>query len=85
VVGMMGQGDGVPSAAVQVGQSGTFVYVVKDRKAMVRPVKVARTVGNESAISDGLQGGETVVTDGHLLLTDGAAVTTRDRERKDGV
>jgi RND family efflux transporter MFP subunit len=73
----------VPSAAVQVSQSGTFVYVVSDRRAVVRPVKVARTVGDESVISGGLQGGETVVTDGHLLLTDGAAVTLR--ERKNGV
>ena len=73
----------VPSAAVQVSQSGPFVYVVKDRKAVVQPVKVARTVGNDSVISEGLQGGETVVTDGHLLLTDGAAVAPR--ERKSGV
>jgi len=73
----------VPAAAVQVSQSGTFVYVVKDRKAVVQPVKVARTIDNESVIGEGLQGGETVVTDGHLLLTDGATVTPR--ERKDGV
>jgi membrane fusion protein, multidrug efflux system len=73
----------VPSAAVQVSQAGPFVYVVKDRAAVVQPVKVARTVGNETVIEEGLEGGETVVTDGHLLLTNGAAVTTR--ERKGGV
>jgi membrane fusion protein, multidrug efflux system len=73
----------VPSAAVQVSQGGPFVYVVKDRKAVVQPVKVARTLGGESVIGEGLEGGETVVTDGHLLLTDGAAVTVR--ERKGGV
>jgi RND family efflux transporter MFP subunit len=73
----------VPSTAVQVSQTGPFVYVVKDRKAVVQPVKVARTVGPESVISEGLQGGETVVTDGHLLLTDGAVVAPR--ERKSGV
>ena len=73
----------VPSAAVQVSQAGPFVYVVQDRKAVVHPVKVARTVGNESVISEGLEGGEKVVTDGHLLLTNGATVTVR--ERKDGV
>jgi len=73
----------VPSAAVQVSQAGPFVYVVRDRKAVVQPVKVARTVGNESVISEGLEGGEKVVTDGHLLLTNGAPV--RERERKDGV
>jgi RND family efflux transporter MFP subunit len=73
----------VPSAAVQVSQAGPFVYVVQDRKAVVRPVKVARTIGNESVISEGLEGGEKVVTDGHLLLTNGAVVNVR--ERKDGV
>ena len=73
----------VPSAAVQVSQSGPFVYVVKDRKATVVPVKIARVVGGETVLSEGLTGGETVVTEGHLLLTDGAAVTVR--ERKAGV
>jgi len=73
----------VPSTAVQVSQTGPFVYVVKDRKAVVQPVKVARTAGSESVISEGLQGGETVVTDGHLLLTNGALVAPR--ERKSGV
>jgi len=73
----------VPAAAVQVSQAGPFVYVVKDRKAVVQAVKVARTVGNETVIGEGLQGGETVVTEGHLLLTDGASVTVR--ERKPGV
>ncbi len=73
----------VPSTAVQVSQGGPFVYVVQDRKAVVQPVKVARTVGNETVIGEGLQGGEKVVTDGHLLLTNGALVVVR--ERKDGV
>ena len=37
----------VPSAAIQVSQTGNFVFVVKDNVATVRPVKVARTVGHE--------------------------------------
>jgi RND family efflux transporter MFP subunit len=73
----------VPSAAVQVSQVGPFVYVVKDRKAVVQPIKISRTLGNETIISDGLEGGETVVTNGHLLLTDGTTVTVR--ESKTGV
>jgi len=67
----------VPSAAVQVSQTGTFVFVVKDGKASVRPVKVARVVGQESALESGVEVGETVVTDGFLLLTDGARVAVR--------
>ena len=70
----------VPSAAVQVSQSGPFVYVVKDGVATVQPIKVARTLGDETVIEQGLTGIETVVTDGHLLLTDGARVATRERK-----
>jgi membrane fusion protein, multidrug efflux system len=70
----------VPSAAVQVSQNGPFVYVVKDGKAVVQSVKVTRAAGGESVISEGLQGGEVVVTDGHLLLTNGAPVSPRERK-----
>jgi len=67
----------VPSAAVQVSQQGNFVFVVKDGIAKVQSVKVERVVGTETVIESGLSGGETVVTNGHLLLTDGARVTIR--------
>jgi len=70
----------VPAAAVQVSQTGSFVFVVKDGKALVQPVKVARAVGNEAALESGLQGGETVVTDGFLQLTNGARVAPRERK-----
>ena len=65
----------VPSPAVQTGQSGTFVMVVKaDMTIELRPVTVARAVGDESVIASGLKAGETVVTDGHLRLVPGAKV-----------
>jgi membrane fusion protein, multidrug efflux system len=69
----------VPSVAVQVSQSGPFVYVVRDHKAVVQPVKVERTVDDLTVVSEGLNGGETVVTDGQLLLTNGTPVSTRAR------
>ncbi len=68
----------VPSPAVQISQTGTFVFVVKDNVATVRPVKVARTQGHESIIESGLEGGETVVTDGQLLLGNGTRVSPRE-------
>ncbi|RAI36304.1 efflux RND transporter periplasmic adaptor subunit [Rhodoplanes serenus] len=77
----------VPSAAVQVSQQGSFVYVVKDGTARVQPVTVLRSVGLETVVDGGITGGETVVTDGHLQLTDGARVTVRgeaDPSRKAG-
>lgn len=67
----------VPSTAVQVSQTGSFVFVVKDGIAKVRPVEVTRTVENQSVIGKGLEDGETVVTDGQLLLVDGARVVPR--------
>jgi RND family efflux transporter MFP subunit len=67
----------VPAVAVQVGQKGTYVFVVKDEVATVRPVKVGRTVDAESVIAEGLSGGEVVVTDGQLLLAEGTKVSVR--------
>jgi multidrug efflux system membrane fusion protein len=65
----------VPSQAVETGQTGGYVYVIKeDLTAEMRPVKVARTSGGESVIASGLQAGERVVTDGQLRLTPGAKV-----------
>ena len=68
----------VPSSAVQVSQSGTYVFVVKDDIANVQPVVVERVVGNQSVIQNGLAGGETVVTNGQLLLTQGTKVDIRE-------
>jgi membrane fusion protein, multidrug efflux system len=67
----------VPISAVQVSQTGTFVFVLKDGIAKVQKVAVDRQVGGESVITDGLSGGETVVTDGQLLLSDGTPASPR--------
>jgi membrane fusion protein, multidrug efflux system len=67
----------VPSTTVQVSQTGTYVFVVKDDKAVLQPVTVARTVAGDSVITRGLAGGETVVTNGQLLLTNGSNVSVR--------
>ncbi|MFG1376669.1 efflux RND transporter periplasmic adaptor subunit [Xanthobacter autotrophicus] len=69
----------VPSEAVQNGQDGTFVFVVEDGIATVRPVIATRTVEGRTVISRGLSGGETVVTDGQLSLRNGSRVNVRAR------
>ncbi|MGE3146009.1 MAG: efflux RND transporter periplasmic adaptor subunit [Pseudorhodoplanes sp.] len=69
----------VPSIAVQISQTGNFVFVVKDGAAAIMPVKVDRTMDDVSVVSSGLQGGETVVTDGQLLLSKGTRVQPRPR------
>jgi len=68
-----------PESAVQSGQSGDFVFVVKDDQTVEsRPVKVGRNVGELVVIAEGLEGGETVVTDGQLRLVPGAKVTIKN-------
>jgi multidrug efflux system membrane fusion protein len=71
------EGITVPSTAVQVSQTGSFVYVVENDTAKVVAVKVNRVVGANSVIEKGLDGGETVVTDGQLLLSNGSKVAPR--------
>jgi multidrug efflux system membrane fusion protein len=68
----------VPSVAVQVGQTGNFVYVVKDGVASVRPVTASRAFEGETVIEKGLDDGEVVVVDGALLLTNGSRVAPRE-------
>jgi len=64
-----------PSAAVQTGQQGQYVFVIKgDLTVESRPVIISRTLNNESVIEKGLQSGEKVVTDGQLRLVPGALV-----------
>ena len=70
----------VPTVAVQRSQSGNFVFVIKDGAAKVQPVKVDRTAQGMSVISEGLAGGESVVVDGQLLLSDGSRVEARTRK-----
>jgi len=68
----------VPSAAVQTSQQGPFVFVIKaDQTVDLRPVTVARSNGTESVIKNGLQPGETVVTDGQLRLVPGSRVSIK--------
>ncbi len=60
----------VPSQAVQTGQRGQYVYVVKqDSSVEMRPVKIGESVNQQTIIADGVAPGETVVTDGQLRLT----------------
>jgi multidrug efflux system membrane fusion protein len=67
----------VPAAAIQTGQSGPFVFVVEDNVAIVRPVTVARVDKVEAVIAEGLNDGDSVVTIGQLLLTNGTKVSPR--------
>ncbi len=66
----------MPTAAIQRGAPGTFVYLVKaDDTVTVRPVKLGPISGSEVAVLSGLEDGEKVVVDGADKLREGAKVT----------
>jgi multidrug efflux system membrane fusion protein len=74
-----------PSAAVQTGQQGHYVFVVAaDDTVEMRSVDVDRMDENDAVISDGLSAGEVVVTDGQLRLVPGAAVEITSAPREGG-
>lgn len=69
----------VPIVAVQPGQDGSNVFVVKpDNTIDVRQVQLAGIVGDRAGIVSGLQAGETVVTEGQLSLATGMKVVVRE-------
>jgi multidrug efflux system membrane fusion protein len=72
----------IPAAAVQRGPQGTYVFVVKaDKTVEVRPVKVAISQNNYSAVTSGLSPNEVVVTDGQDKLQAGSKVEPRSAGR----
>jgi multidrug efflux system membrane fusion protein len=76
----------VPNQAVQTGQDGQFVYVVKaDKTVEMRPVVTGNRVDQDLVIDRGLALGETIVTEGQLRLAPGSRVQLPgDRKRPDG-
>ncbi|MBI2677689.1 MAG: efflux RND transporter periplasmic adaptor subunit [Candidatus Koribacter versatilis] len=65
----------VPTMAVQTGQQGQYVYVVKnDMTVETRAVKIGAAVDDQTVVQEGLQAGERVVTDGQMRLVPGARV-----------
>ncbi|MGH6621476.1 MAG: efflux RND transporter periplasmic adaptor subunit [Alphaproteobacteria bacterium] len=74
----------VPTRAIQVNQSGTFVFVVKEDKTVeMRPVDVGPQADGVTVLLKGTTLGETVVTDGQLRLSPGAKVAPKGAEQAD--
>lgn len=66
----------VPTASIQHGAQGTFVYVLnEDKTVTARPVVVGVAEHDDSTITSGITPGESVVVEGSDKLTDGAKVT----------
>ena len=69
----------IPTAAIQRGAQGTFVYLVKaDKTVTVRPVTLDVGQGDDIAVSAGLEQGELVVVDGAERLREGSRVEVKD-------
>jgi multidrug efflux system membrane fusion protein len=70
----------VPTAALQTGQTGSFVYVVKeDRTVEMRPVSPGLVIADQTVIDHGLSAGETVVLEGQLRLVAGSKVSIKNQ------
>ena len=68
----------VPTKAIQTGQQGEYVYVVRtDNTAESRPVKTGGTYQNLTLVSEGLKAGERVIVDGQLRVAPNAKVTVQ--------
>ncbi len=75
----------VPTEAVQTGQQGQYVYVIKsDMTAELRNVKPSRVFERWTLIDAGVAPGETVVTDGQLRLVPGAKVELKNAKQEEG-
>jgi multidrug efflux system membrane fusion protein len=74
----------VPSQAVQTGQNGQFIYVVKpDQTVEERTITTSITYQDGTVVTTGLSAGETVVTDGQLRLTPGVKVDVKSSMQAD--
>ena len=75
------QGDAVviPAEAIQVGENGQHVFIVKpDKRVEVRPVTVARTTEGQAIIAKGVAPGEQVVREGQFLLGPGSRIEIKE-------
>lgn len=71
----------VPTASIQHGNSGDFVYLFNPNSTVrIRPVKVVLTSGDDTAIQDDLKSGQKVVVDGADKLTNGTKVKTLQKK-----
>ena len=71
----------VPTTAIMEGQKGSQVFVISGNTAEMRKVKVGRTVGDMTIVTEGLNAGELVVTSGQLRISPGAKVTIVESQK----
>lgn len=77
ILGVESSAIAVPTAAIQLGAKGPYLFVINDGVAELRSVTVKRAQDGVSVIGKGLEVGEQIAIDGQLRLVDGASVTIR--------
>jgi multidrug efflux system membrane fusion protein len=71
----------VPTQAIQTGQEGQYIFVVKpDHTVESRPVTAGESLDGETVIAKGVNSGDTVVTDGQLNLAPGSRVEIKTKK-----
>jgi len=80
-LGMQADAVVVPSAAVQIGQNGPYVFLIRlDSVVEMRLVRVDRTLDGRTVVAEGLAAGDRVVVDGQLRLANGTRVAVQRGE-----
>ena len=72
-----GKGIIIPSSAIQGTDNQPQVYVVKNGKALLQNITISKKIQNRAIISNGLNEGDVIVTNGFINLFDGANVTVK--------
>lgn len=71
------KGIGIPSSAIQGTESQPKVYLVKNGKVHLQNITISKRIKNKAVVSDGLNEGDVIVTNGFINLFDGANVTVK--------
>ncbi|HEY1047798.1 MAG TPA: efflux RND transporter periplasmic adaptor subunit [Bacteroidia bacterium] len=74
---MSGKGIVIPSSAIQGTENQPQVYVVKNGKAILQNITISKKTQNKAVVSNGLNEGDVIVTNGFINLFDGANVTVK--------
>ena len=72
-----GKGIIIPSSAIQGTENQPQVYIVKNSKALLQNITISNKIQNKAVVSNGLNEGDVIVTNGFINLFDGANVTVK--------
>jgi RND family efflux transporter MFP subunit len=72
---MSGKGIVIPSSAIQGTENQPQVYIVKNGKAVLKNITISNKIQNKAIVSNGLNEGDVIVTNGFINLFDGANVS----------